>query len=422
MNRHEFEPEEIMAYLDGELGANEARSAAAHIEHCVECQAIAGQLWRISDRLLDFRVEPCPKTVDRKVLEMAATRHQGQKEAQPSELRTTPRAVPGWVWAPASIAILLGLASLIIPKRLPTNPAPQQTAASGQAPVVEARPSVLVPPTASTSAARDLNGMFEGSDRALSSFSVNGQAALTDQQAKLPESGNRELRPPMIVSRASLTILASNYDQASGAVERLTTQHGGYVEDITTNTQTGQARSMTATLRVPDKQLEPFLADASKLGHVEQETRKNQEVTGPYLDLAARLRNARAAELRILNLLRTKTGNLGDVLQAEQELARIRSDVESLDGQRATLEHQLRYATVSLRLDEEYRRELNPRAFTTSTRIRNAVVAGLQNVEDSLLALSLFLFAYGLPILFWLALAATPSWFIWRWVRRVKAD
>jgi hypothetical protein len=405
MNRHAFEPEEIMAYLDGELGASEARSAAGHIEHCAECQAIAGQLWRISDRLLDFQVEPCPETVGRKILAMAGTRHQGQEEAQTSELRTTPRGVPGWVWASASLAILLGVASLIIPKnpkKLTMNPAPQQTIASAQgygrryasparAPVVEARPNV-----------------------------THGQA-LSDQQAKLLESRSRELRPPMIVETASATILASNYDQASGAVERLTTQHSGYVEDVTTNTQTGQARAMTATLRVPDEQVEPFLADVGKLGHLEQETHNNQEVTGPFLDLAARLRNARAAELRILNLLRTRTGNLGDVLQAEQELARIRSDIENLDGQRATLEHEVRYATVFLHLDEEYRRELNPRAFTTGARIRNAVVAGLQNVQDSLLGLSLFLFAYGLPILFWLALAATPSWFIWRWLRRLKA-
>ncbi|HXW54930.1 MAG TPA: DUF4349 domain-containing protein [Candidatus Cybelea sp.] len=406
-----------MAYLDGELGASEARSAAAHIAHCAECQAIAGDLWRISDRLLGFQIEPCPESVDRRILEQASRNHGSQIEEQTREIKAAPTGVPGWVVTSASISILAVLALLIIPKIRPNVLVPGETALSRQG---AGQASLGRPMGEAPGIAPDSDGPFHGlGDHAANSFSTNGQP-VSDQQAQALAGASAGLEPPMVVHTAAMTILASNYDQASGAVEPLVTQHGGYVQDTTANTPTGSARSMNATLRVPEKHLEPFLADLGKLGHVEQETRNNQEVTGPYVDLTARLRNARAAEVRILGLLRTKTGNLGEVLQAEQELARIRSDIESLDGQRATMEREVRYATVFLRLDEEYRQQLNPRAFTTGTRIRNAVVAGFQNLEDSLLAVSLFLFSYGLPALVWLALAGTLSWFFWRRLHRAR--
>jgi Domain of unknown function (DUF4349)/Putative zinc-finger len=421
MNRsaqHTFEPEEIMAYLDGQLGATEAASVAAHIERCTQCQAIAGQLWRISDRLLNFQVEPCPDLLSRKILEVSNAEHQSQIEPEPPKLKPIPRGPRGWVWVFTSISILVGLALLVIPKTFPTKPTPAQGARYQEGHGLGS--AAKTPPNPQGVERLETTGVAGGlGDQALSSLSLNGQP-LTDQQSQALPGGSGEVRAAMIVKTASMTILASDYDQASGAIARITTQHGGYVEDITANTQPGAARSISSVLRIPEAQLESFLADLRRLGHVEQETHHNQEITGPYVDLTARLRNARATEQRILNLLRTRTGNVGEVLQAEQELARLRGDIESMEGQRATMEHQLRYATVSLELNEEYRQKLNPQAFTTRTRIRNSLVAGFQNLEDSLLSVGTFLFAYGLSILFWLALAAGPFWFIWRRLRRPK--
>ena len=75
----------------------------------------------------------------------------------------------------------------------------------------------------------------------------------------------------MIVQTASLNILATNYDEASAAIEKLAAAHGGYVEKLDAKAQTGNARELSAALRIPTKQLDGFLADVRKLGHVEEE-------------------------------------------------------------------------------------------------------------------------------------------------------
>jgi len=56
-HNHPIEQEELMAYLDGELATNRAVAAAAHLEHCAECQELAGDLRKLSQQMMAWEVE-----------------------------------------------------------------------------------------------------------------------------------------------------------------------------------------------------------------------------------------------------------------------------------------------------------------------------------------------------------------------------
>jgi Domain of unknown function (DUF4349)/Putative zinc-finger len=413
---HAFEPEEVMAYLDGELEARQAAALASHLEHCSECGVLAIRLRQISERMLDFQVEPCHPGLEEPI---AAALRSGERE-RPAEWKLENelkrRRMRRFAWAAGSIAAVLLAGAISVSQLMRSK---WGVKPSKELAVSQASETVAI---ASPGAAPDSNGLFHGlGHQAANSFSVDGHP-MADQPGKVfsEQIEAPELRGPMIVETASVTLLASNYDQASGSIERVTAQHRGYIQAMTTDTRTGMARSVSATLRVPDRQLEAFLADLQKVGHVEQETRNNQEVTNQFVDLTARLRTARATEQRIIELLGTRTGKLSDVLDAERELARIRGEIESMDGQRANMEHQVRYATVQVQLNEEYREPLNPQAFSSGMRVRNSMVEGLRNLASGVVSLLIFLFAYGPSILFWLALFAGPAWFTWRHYRREK--
>jgi hypothetical protein len=441
MNRstqHAFEPEEIMAYLDGELEARQAAALASHLDHCPQCQTVAAQLRLVSDRLLDFQIELSPAGLGGKVFEAPWPEDRAKSTLLEASTRPTRRIGRTFVWVFASVLLAFVITASLIPLyRLRTHGnfdsymgKHQEGISVDNALVHKPRPGLTLPAAppplngrsitglvtlASPGAAADSNGLYHGlGDLAKNSFNVDGQI-VTDQQSKA--FSNRL----MIVQTASITILAANYDQSSGAIQSLAAKHSGYVQDITANSQTGSARSLSATLRVPETQLEALLADLRKLGHVEQETHNNQEITDQYVDLTARLKTSRAAEQRILELLKTRTGNLSEVLQAEEELARIRGEIESMDGQRANMEHQVRYATVQVQLNEEYREQLNPESFSTGRRLRNSVVEGLANLAGGITGAAIFAFAYGPSIIFWLALLAVPAWFIWRRFKRPKS-
>jgi hypothetical protein len=303
-------------------------------------------------------------------------------------------------WAIACVVALVVTLALAIPhtRRAETLPA------SGR----NLRNLVAVEPGLAKSQASDLEAQKVTPEDDVQS-ALAGAPPPPGEELKAPENVG-----PMIVQTASLNILATNYDQASAAIDKLAAAHGGYVEKLDAKAQTGNARELTASLRIPTKHLDGFLADVRKLGRVEEETRSNEEVSDQYVDLQARLKSARATEQRLIELLGTRTGKLQDVLEAERELARVRGEIESMQGQSTILLHRVNYATVQVDLSEEYRQVLGSGPVSTGSKLRNALVEGFRNLQDGAVGLLVFLFAVGPSLLFWLAILLVPGWFAWR--------
>jgi len=402
--QHAFDAEEVMAYLDGELEARRAAELAAHLVSCSECQEVAQGFRALSERMLSFEVEHPSAGMNEKVV----TALESDKSANEAG---TSRALNHRVWnwrhvfaRPRNWAIACAAAAVvaILAIGIPNRRQPGSLPLNGRnfTDIVKLeRQQNATSSTYKSSLSKDDNGSAE----------PEPAPPPADEELKPPESVG-----PMIVQTASLTILATNYDEASAAIEKLAAAHGGYVEKLDAKAQTGNARELTASLRIPTKQLDGFLADVRKLGHVEEETRSNEEVSDQYVDLQARLRSARATEQRLIELLGTRTGKLQDVLEAERELARVRGEIESMQGQGTLLVHRVNYATVQVDLNEEYRQVLGSGVISTGTKIRNAAVEGFRNLQDGAVGLLVFLFAVGPSLLFWLAILLIPGWFAWK--------
>jgi anti-sigma factor RsiW len=423
--QHAFDAEEVMAYLDGELEARRAAALAAHLVSCSECQEVAQGFRALSERMLSFEVEH-PSTAMNETVIAALDSSKSAKPSDANELVD----YRGWRWreifsrprnwAIACVATVAAIAFIGIPilrreRSLPLN-------GRNFTDLVTLEPGAAKPgPPGATSrgykswlsdGASSLQNALpasRGSNAAFSEPALPPPPPSSGDELKAPETVG-----PMIVQTASLNILATNFDEASGAIEKLAAAHGGYVEKLDAKAQTGSARELSAALRIPTKQLDGFLSDVRKLGHVEEETRSNEEVSDQYVDLQARLKSARATEQRLIELLGTRTGKLEDVLEAERELARIRGEIETMQGQSAILVHRVNYATAQVDLSEEYRQVLGSGPISTGTKIRNAAVEGFTNLEEGAVALVVFVFAVGPSLLFWLAVLLVPGWFLWK--------
>src|SRR5260370_12934835 len=133
----------------------------------------------------------------------------------------------------------------------------------------------------------------------------------------------------------------------------------------------GSGRTLNATLRVPADQLDATMAELKKLGRVDVESQSGEEVTQQYVDLVARLANARNSEQRLTEILRHRTGELSDVLAVEVEIERVRGEIEQMEAERKNLAHQVDFATLSATLTEEYENQLQAVPASTFTRLRN---------------------------------------------------
>lgn len=387
---HEFAPNEVMAYLDGELEPRRASALAAHLDRCAECHELAKHLRQVSERMLDFQIEAAPE-------KLAVPVNEAVSRWRKSEGKHFNFQRPWWRflltttygWATACVVVIALVTSAIVIERN-ANQARALTRVSGLSYPGGIASYKTVQPRGQV---RDPEGLD----------------ALVPQQPVVPPAAGET--GVMIVRTASVVIVTTNYGDASQRLERLAASHGGYVQTLEAEAHVNSARSVRATMRVPADRLSAFLAALRTLGHVEQESQSNTEVTDEYVDLQARIKNAHATEQRLVELLQGRTGKLADVLDAERELARVRGEIEQMEGQRSVLQHRVDYASVEIQLREQYSEKLGSGSFGIHANIHNSLVQGFDNLMAGVMSLVIFLFAYGPSIVFWSLLILIPVWF-----------
>jgi hypothetical protein len=416
---HSIEQEELMAYLDGELSVDRAALVAKHLEECAECRAWVAESRALSEQLTAWQVEPAPSSLTEHVT-AAIPAGELKPHATEMPLSAQPRpkifGLPRWAWATAGAACLvLFIAAVAIPNLLRSRMAAQRATAEARLRGEGTLMTYL--PAAPESAQGTVGGVPGGVPAGI----IGGVAdANLDKLARGGRGGGAESPPitsPMIVRTASLKLLTKDFDKTRAAVEEVVHRHRGYSAQLVAGSESNGARTFSANFRVPADQFDAVITEIKPLAHVEQESQGGEEVTEQYVDLTARLSNARRTEQTLLDVLEKRTGRLSEVLEVERELARVREGIERMEGELKSLQNRVSFATLRVELREEYKAELEMTPPSIGGRLRNAVVEGYRAAADSLVALVLFLLNVGPFVLLWALILFFPARYVWRRVR-----
>jgi hypothetical protein len=210
----------------------------------------------------------------------------------------------------------------------------------------------------------------------------------------------------------------ANFARARASIEDILKRHGGHIAALNIGSPADTGQTLQATLRIPARQLDAAMSEIRQLGRVETEQQAGQEVSRQMVDLEARLANSRNAEQRLADILRRSTGKITDVLAVEKEINRVRGDIERMEAERKNLGDQVSFATLDLRINEEYKARINVSAPSTLGRLRNSAVEGYRNMADSLTDFAIFILSYGPSLVVWAALLFFPARYAWRWLRK----
>jgi hypothetical protein len=93
-----------------------------------------------------------------------------------------------------------------------------------------------------------------------------------------------------------------------------------------------QTRAANLELRIPSEHFDEAVSGLSPIGKLESVNVAVQDVGEEFVDIQARMVNARRLEQRLIDLLANRTGKLVDVLSVERELARVREEIERYEG------------------------------------------------------------------------------------------
>lgn len=425
---HPVAPEEVMAFLDGELSIAEAEAISEHVKRCSECAGLAEQFHGTSASLSRWSVPIAPRMVEDTVEELTGKGSSGGKIGKAHIfIRASFWSWKQWtVWIGATtvgLAVLFAAAGSFYVAHKPVSVhsvtfagragAPQsEIDAYGTAGKLETGRNVISGQTGSP--------MFNTS----TGFGV-GTGSRGGTGPAPPVAGKVDslvsVQTPMIARAVTLTVVTKDFAASRTLLEAILARRHGYAAQMSVNTLENAQRSLQASLRFPAAELAAAVADLKALGRVENETQSGEEVTQQHADLMARLKNSRETEQRLQAILTQRTGKMSDVLEVEQQIARVREEIERMEAEQKSLEHRVDFAAVNLQLTEEYKAQLVLPAASVSTRMHNAIVAGLQNVSEMVLGIVLFFFEEGPTMVFLLAIFLPPLWIVWTRYRRAMA-
>ena len=155
-----------------------------------------------------------------------------------------------------------------------------------------------------------------------------------------------------LVRKGTLSIEVAGYARAAEKAVAIAEAHGGYLSGAKATREAGDRQRGTLTLSVEARSFDVAFRKLKDLGRVESATVETEDVTRAYADLETRLSVKRDAQARLLEILRTRTGKLSDLVEAERELSRLVEEAERLEGERRYLAKQVELAAITVELFE----------------------------------------------------------------------
>jgi hypothetical protein len=334
---HEETRARLSALLDGALPAAEAARAAAHLGGCPVCRAALDDLRTTVTMVRGVEAVGAPEGfADRVRARLEAAPRPRAGRPWDGLLPAFPRVRVSWASAAAAAAVaLIGLFGLsLVRQAMPVAP---RQAAEGQ-PEFRLRggpepPAALAPAPGLQQPPRD----------------AAGRPPAVSQVSPLAPAVALPLRH--VTRTAQLGLEVARFDDAARRLLQIAEGAGGFVAESATSDQGGMRRG-TYVLRVPAARFGDVVRDVEGLGTVQRRQVSGQDVSEEVVDLEARIRNLERQEARLLSFMDRAT-RIPDLMAIENEVARVRGEIERLTGRHRVLANRVELATVHAELSEK---------------------------------------------------------------------
>ncbi|HHY45016.1 MAG TPA: DUF4349 domain-containing protein [Firmicutes bacterium] len=374
--------ERLSAYLDGDLSPEEMKEVAGHLSGCESCQAVLTELRQVRDALRSLPEVEVPADLHSSIMERLRPHMKQKKEKKWFFFRIDVKSWGYRQWIPVTAAMMVIVMFLSVggvmwysnrfgggrtydlygAKEEETTPS--EWAAGGVDPALKSgglAKSPAAPPVEPGlgSVQMDSQDSLSGSV-ALMMAPTGGSEPVVDTSRKIIRRGQLAVEVPKgEVKPASV--------QAIGVIQA----NYGYVENSSTSQTDDTRKEITSffmVARVPAENFDKTVQDLTVLGRVTREDITAQDITDTYVDLDARLRNKENQEARLLQIM-GEAGTVGEILQVEGELSRVRGDIESMRAQKLSYDKAVAMSAVTMTISEEGTRKPSPSPWSEVWRV-----------------------------------------------------
>ncbi len=155
-----------------------------------------------------------------------------------------------------------------------------------------------------------------------------------------------------LIQRAYLTIEVSQIENINELLSRLIETNRGYIASSRDWVSENRKYSWYQ-LRIPTDRFNTVIKEITELesGRVISRSITGEDVTEEYIDLETRITNFKKQEEKYRQLLE-RAESVEDILKVENELNRVRTNIESLEGRIKYLNNQINLSTIEVEFRE----------------------------------------------------------------------
>jgi|GEM_PF-5094637 len=237
----------------------------------------------------------------------------------------------------------------------------------------------------------------------------------TEENISVKQSAGEEkgLVSPVrkLIRTADLTIEVESIPLSVSKITKIVDEVGGYISH---STLSGEEQSQVAdlTVRIPREHFQECLDRVSLIGKVKNKEVNAEDITEEYIDLEARLHNKKVEEARLLKIL-DKAFKVRDILEIENELSRVRGEIEQFEARKRLLSNQVEYSSINITLVPTIKISAPERFWDLGPTVA-AAIKMLLTIIKVLIKIVIWLF-FLLP--FW-CIPLLLIWYLWRKFKR----
>lgn len=151
----------------------------------------------------------------------------------------------------------------------------------------------------------------------------------------------------MLTKEGNLSWETSNVDKTHASIVAQAKKSNAY---ISSDNRFRDEYQMTnkMSIRIPSNQFDDFISSIENdVNNFDEKRIEVIDVTEEYIDVSARMKTKKELELHYYDLLK-QTKNVTEILQVEEQLNIVRSEIESADGRLKYLKDKVNMSTIHL--------------------------------------------------------------------------
>jgi len=200
--------------------------------------------------------------------------------------------------------------------------------------------------------------MASATDKASYALTMGAPEEVTTAKEKAIQSES-QVYERKVITNGSISLEVTDFDNKMESIADLAERNGGYVEssyvdNIISYEADGKSEKLKTgnlTLRLPAAKFGSTVEEIKTMGEVINESTNSVDISEQYYDTATRIVNLEVQENRLRELI-SKAQNVDEILKIENELNRVRNEIDLMSTNMNRWDNQISLSTLYVNLKE----------------------------------------------------------------------